>query len=98
MSTFVLMTKLSPEVTHDMKKRETVGKAWKARVKGKCKGVKFQTHFALLGPYDFMDIYEAPNEETAAKVAMITLSMGALKAETWPAIPYSRFLKLAKEV
>ena len=98
MAMFVLMTKLSPEVTHDMKKREAVGKSWKSRVKDKCKGVKFVSHFALLGPYDFMDIYEAPNEEAAAKVAMITLSMGALKAETWPAIPYSRFLRLAKEV
>lgn len=98
MATFVLMTKLSPEVTHDLKKRESVGKAWKGRVKEKCKGVKFLTHYALLGPYDFMDVYEAPGEEAAAKVAMITLSMGALKAETWPAIPYNRFLKLAKEV
>ena len=98
MATFVLMTKLSPEVTHDMKARESVGKAWKARVKKNCAGVKFQTHYALLGPYDFMDIYEAPNEEAAAKVAMITLAMGALKAETWPAIPYNRFLRLAREV
>ena len=98
MATFVLMSKLSLPITHDLKKRESAGKAWKGRVKEKCRGVKFVSHFALLGPYDFMDIYEAPDDETAAKVAMITLSMGALKAETWPAIPYPKFLKLAKEV
>jgi len=98
MATYILMTKLSPHVTKDMKHRETIGKAWKANVKAKCPQVKFVSHYALLGPYDFMDIYEAPDVETAAKVAMITLSQGALKAETWGAIPYNRFLKLVKDL
>ena len=69
MATYILMTKLSPNVTKEMKKRETIGQAWKAKVKAKCPQVKFVSHYALLGPYDFMDIYEAPDQETAAKVA-----------------------------
>ncbi len=63
-----------------------------------CPGVKWAAHYALLGPYDFMDIFEAPNEEVAAKVSMITLSTGASQAESWTAIPYSRFLELVKEI
>lgn len=98
MATFILMTKLSPEITKDLKQREKIGKEWKAKVKEKCPEVKFISHYALLGPYDFMDIYEAPNEEIAAKVSMITLSAGALKAESWTAIPYNKFLQLVKEV
>jgi uncharacterized protein with GYD domain len=98
MATYILMTKLAPEVTKDIRQRETIGKAWKTDVKAKCPKVKFVAHYALLGPYDFMDIYEAPDEEEAAKVAMITLSRGALKAETWGAIPYNRFLKLVREI
>ncbi|NIW78259.1 MAG: GYD domain-containing protein, partial [Calditrichae bacterium] len=53
---------------------------------------------ALLGPYDFLDIYEAPDEETAAKVSMISLANGALQAESWTAVPYKRFLELSKEI
>jgi len=34
-------------------------------IKEKCPEVKFIAHYGLLGPYDFMDIYEAPDEETA---------------------------------
>ena len=45
-----------------------------------------------------MDIFEAPNEEIAAKVSMITLSHGAIQAESWTAIPYARFLELADEI
>jgi hypothetical protein len=45
-----------------------------------------------------MDVFEAPNEEIAAKVSMITLSSGALTAESWTAIPYSRFVELVDEL
>ena len=98
MQTFVLMTKLSPEVSRQMKFRAELGRKWLDQVKKKCPEVKFVSHFALLGPYDFLDIYEAPDEETAAKVSMISLATGALQAESWTAIPYKRFLELTKEI
>ncbi|OGU55374.1 MAG: GYD family protein [Ignavibacteria bacterium RBG_13_36_8] len=98
MQTFILMTKLSPEVSRQIKKRPKIGRAWLDEVKKKCPEVKFVAHYALLGTYDFMDIYEAPNEESAAKVSMISLANGALQAESWTAIPYKRFLDLTKEI
>jgi hypothetical protein len=45
-----------------------------------------------------MDVFEAPNEEIAAKVSMISLARGALQAESWTAIPYARFVELTKEI
>lgn len=98
MPTYVLMTKLSSEITKDMKNREEIGKEWKKRVKKACPKVKFIAHYALLGPYDFMDIYEVPTEEDAAKISMISLATGATKAESWTAIAYNRFLELAREL
>lgn len=98
MATYVLMTKLSPEVSKRMRDREKIGEEWKARIKQKCPDVRFIAHYALLGPYDFLDIYEAPNEEAAAKVSMISLAHGALQAESWTAIPYKRFVEMAKEI
>jgi uncharacterized protein with GYD domain len=81
-----------------MDRREEIGGRWKEAVAKKCPEVRWKAHYALLGPYDFMDIYEAPNEEVAAKVSMISLAQGALKAESWAAIPYNRFLELTKEL
>jgi uncharacterized protein with GYD domain len=52
----------------------------------------------MLGPYDFLDIYEAPDAETAAKVSLISMAEGATAAESWTLIPYDRFLKLAKQL
>jgi len=98
MKTYVMLTKLSPESSKQMKDRAKLGRQWLDQVKNKCPEVKFIAHYALLGHYDFLDIYEAPDEETAAKVSMISLSNGAFKAESLSAIPYKRFLELADEI
>jgi len=98
MITYVLMTKLSPETSKKVKERAELGRAWLNQVKEHCPEVKFVAHYALLGPYDFLDIYEVPDEETASKVAMISLANGASQAESWTAIPYKRFLELTAEI
>lgn len=98
MKTFVLMTKLAPEVAKQMKDRAKIGRQWLDEVKEKCPEVKFLAHYALLGSYDFMDIYEAPDEEVAAKVSMISMTHGAFESQSWTAIPYKRFLKLTEEI
>ena len=79
MPTFVLMTKLAPESLHDAKGRRAMGKEWLQKVRQACPDVKFLAHYALLGPYDSMDIYEAPDVETAHKVSVITGGPGTGK-------------------
>ncbi len=98
MATYVLMTKLSPEITKKIKQRAKIGRGWLRHVHKKCPEVKFLCHYALLGPNDFLDIYEAPNEEVASKVSMISLAYGAIQAESWTAIPYKRFVELTKKI
>ena len=98
MPTYVLMTSLSPEITRNMRNREEIGREWKKRIANQVPQVKWVAHYALLGPYDFLDIYEAPDEEAAAKVSMISLTLGAVRAESWTAIPYARFVELTKEI
>jgi uncharacterized protein with GYD domain len=97
MATYILMTKLTPEVSGDLKKREAIGKEWKKKVDELCPDVKWIAHYALLGPYDFMDIYEADDNETAAKVSMITRAGGALAVESWPAMKWSDYIEVIKD-
>ncbi|MFH1276893.1 MAG: GYD domain-containing protein [Candidatus Eisenbacteria bacterium] len=98
MPTFVLMTRLSPEALKNAEGRRAMGKEWLQKVKGSCPDVKWIAHYALLGPYDFMDIYEASDLETAHKVSLISRSEGALTAESWEAMGYDRFLELMEQV
>ena len=98
MPTYILLTKLSPEISSRMKDRADIGKTWIEQVRIKCPEVKFVAHYAILGQYDFLDIYEAPDEETAAKVSMISQANGALQAQSLIAIPYKRFIELTEEI
>ena len=98
MQTYILLTKLSPDLSRQMKDRQKLGRSWLEQVMNKCPEVKFLAHYALLGQFDFLDIYEAPNEESAAKVSMISLANGAFQAESWTAIPYSKFIQLSDEI
>jgi uncharacterized protein with GYD domain len=98
MPTYILVSKLSPELMKNIDRREQIGQQWREKVKSNCPGVKFLHHYALLGKYDFLDIFEAGSEEEAAKVSLISMSGGALQAESWTAIPYHRFLEIVREL
>lgn len=97
MATFILMTKLSPEFLEKPKERAKKGKEWLKKVKKVCPDVKWIAHYSILGPYDFMDIYEADSVETAHKVSLISRTFGAVSAESWEALPYEQYLKVLKD-
>ena len=55
-------------------------------------GVRVLEQFAVLGQWDFINILEAPDEETMAKVAIALASRGTLKTMTLPIIDIERFI------
>lgn len=98
MATYVLLTKLNPEAMKDLSSIEKNGQRWKEEVKKQCPDVKWIAHYSILGPYDFISIYEAPSEEVASKVSMISMSLGATKAESWTALPYHQFIEIIRSI
>ncbi len=98
MSMYVLMTKLSPTALKDPRGRRRAGQEWKAKVEKLVPGIRWMAHYALLGPYDFMDVYEAPDEGAAMRVSLLSRELGAAEAESWPAMAYETFLPLAEQV
>lgn len=59
-------------------------------------GVKVLHQFAVLGPYDFVNIVEAPDNETIARVSVELGSRGTVKIITMPAIPVDDFIAKIK--
>ena len=55
-------------------------------------GVKVLEQFALLGPYDFLNILEAPDELTMAKVATTLSARGTMRSVTLTAIEVDAYL------
>jgi len=59
-------------------------------------GLKVIDQYALLGQYDFLNIIEAPDEQTMARAAVMLASRGTLKTTTLPAIPVDEFIASLK--
>jgi uncharacterized protein with GYD domain len=59
-------------------------------------GVKVQKQFALLGTYDFVNIVEAPDNETVMKMSVDIGSRGSVRMTTFPAVPVEDFIKRIK--
>jgi len=60
-------------------------------------GIKVLEQFAVLGPYDFVSIIEAPDNETVMKMSVELGSRGTVKLISLPAVKVNDFIKLIKE-
>ncbi len=60
-------------------------------------GVKVLYQYATLGPYDFVNIVDAPDNKTIAKVSIELGSRGTIQIKTMPAIPIDEFITAIKK-
>ncbi|MBI4187921.1 MAG: GYD domain-containing protein, partial [Chloroflexi bacterium] len=56
-------------------------------------GVKIKAQYAVLGPYDFINILEAPDNKTVAKVAVELGSRGTVQTMTLAAMAIDELTK-----
>ena len=55
-------------------------------------GTKILAQYALLGPYDFVNVIEAPSNEAVSKVAIALGSRGTLQTMTMAAMDVGDFI------
>ena len=55
-------------------------------------GARVLSQYAVLGPYDFVNIVEAPDNETISRVSVELGSRGTVKIMSLPAIPLDQFV------
>jgi uncharacterized protein with GYD domain len=55
-------------------------------------------NYAVLGPCDYLDIFESPDVETATKVALLVRALGHATTETWVLTPWDRYLGLTQQM
>jgi len=60
-------------------------------------GAKVLQQYAVLGPYDFVNVVEAPDNETIARISIELGSRGTLKVMSLPAIPVEEFIEKIKK-
>ena len=91
MPTYLLLSSLTPEGSQTMHKNP-------ARLQEVNKevgdfGCKIIAQYAVLGPYDFVTIIDAPDNETVAHLSVDLSSRGSVRITSLPAMPVQQLIK-----
>ncbi|OPX57971.1 MAG: GYD domain protein [Methanomassiliicoccales archaeon PtaB.Bin134] len=94
MPEYIILSRLTQEGRKTLKERPERLKEVNKEIEKM--GAKVVKQYALLGRYDFLNILEAPDNHTVAKVMVELGSRGTLETTSLAAIPIDEFLKALK--
>jgi uncharacterized protein with GYD domain len=88
---YCLLTTLTPEGMRSLKKNP--GRIWEVNKEVEKMGAKVVAQFKTLGPYDFVNILEAPNANVISRVVIEICSRGTLTPMLMGALTVEDFVK-----
>jgi uncharacterized protein with GYD domain len=91
MNTYMLLSKLLPSQVYSPDEISEMGNKVSKNLQKQFPKIKWLSNYAVCGPYDFVDIFEAETNEMAMKVAVIIRSSWNAITELWPVIPTDLF-------
>lgn len=97
MATFIMLTKLNPEARHASSSMHRMAEEILECIRRDCPGVEWKQRFAVLGRVDILDVFSAPDIETAMRVATVVRTMSQAATEIWGATDWAEFIKLATQ-
>lgn len=91
---YIVLSKLTDEGRKTMKQRPE--RMFEVNRELEVMGVKVKEQFAVLGPYDFVNIVEAPDNETVLRMSVELGSRGSVDLLTMPALTVEEFVRRLK--
>lgn len=88
---YVVLSNLTDEGRKTIK--ENPGRILDVNREIEAMGVKIVKQYAVLGPYDFVNILEAPDNEAVMRLSVELGSRGSVQMLTLPAMPVEEFVK-----
>ncbi|MBE9514256.1 MAG: GYD domain-containing protein [Chloroflexi bacterium] len=95
MAKFIMLTTLTDEGRKTIKDNPARIKEVSKEVEAM--GAKVLAQYAVLGPYDFVNILEAPSNEAVSKVAIALGARGTLQTMTMAALDLDDFVGALKK-
>ena len=90
MPTYILLSTLTDEGRKTVKQRPE--RILEVNREIEALGAKVLAQYAVLGPYDFVNVLEAPDNETVARVSLELGSRGTVQIMSLVAIPIVDFI------
>ena len=95
MPIYVLLSTLTDEGRKTVKERPERIKEVNKEIEAL--GVKVMSQYAVLGPYDFVNIVQAPDNKTIARMSLELGSRGTIQIMSLAAIPIDEFIESVKK-
>ena len=91
MSLYVMLSTLSESGRKVLRERP----GWIRKVNGDLQrmGARVVAQYALLGPYDFLTVVDAPDNSTISRVSVEIGARGSVQMMTMAAIPLDEFIE-----
>lgn len=90
MATFILMSTLTDDGAKTIQNNPS--RIREVNQELESMGVRVMSQWATMGPYDFVNVVEAPDNITMARVSAILTSRGTIRVMTMPAIQIDDFI------
>jgi uncharacterized protein with GYD domain len=90
MPTYIMLSTLTPEGVQTVKNNPQRIREVNREVEQL--GATVRAQWATLGEFDFINVIEAPDDQTMARVSLELGSRGTARYETLPAIPVDEFI------
>ena len=98
MSKFVMLTRLTHGALKSPHSLESLEKQVMERIRAICPQTEWLASYAVLGPYDYIDVFEAPDNETATKISALVRTFGHAHTEIWPATDWTRYKDMIRDL
>lgn len=92
---FIMLTRLVGKEIHPKQNTlEELKQKVEEKISAACPKVDWIANYVLTGSHDYLDIFRAPDFETAMKVGFLVRSFGHAHTEIWPAVEWQDFKKV----
>ncbi len=95
MATFIMISRLTPDGVQTIKTNPQRIKEVNHEIEQL--GAEVKEQWATLGQFDFVNVVEAPDEQTMARISLELGSRGTAKYESLPPIPVDDFISALSE-
>ena len=94
MATYIMLSTLTDEGRKTLKERPE--RLQEVNREIEAMGARVTQQFAVLGGYDFINILEAPDNETIARISVELGARGTVSLTTLPALPVEAFTQMLR--